>query len=136
VDVGSASDTFSLTLSVEFQALTYATDDLNALAEEALQTSLDSGSMIYGKNISITTGSTPSGTIQSGVKWKILVSAMTGSIIDQNKIVQYISGKTKEEALRILDGLILAREPMKIEIVPSIWDRLPWIESSIQVKVE
>jgi hypothetical protein len=136
VEPGTASDTFSLTLGIEYRVLTYSVDELNSLVKNALVAGIDSRNTIYGQGVSITSQTTPIGTVEDGARWTIIASAQTGVKVNEGDIFQAITGMTIPDANAILQYMVPEREPAMIDLFPRGWTRLPWFSLQIHVGVE
>jgi hypothetical protein len=135
VDVGSAADTFSLTLTVEFKGLSYSNTDLLSLANQAMLAGLDAEETIYGSGVAITETEPARGSITDGAKWTVSVSAATGRKVDTPQIVQQITGKTTTEAMDLINAMLPLRQEVEINSFPSHWKWIPWLSLNTQIEV-
>ena len=136
VDPGTAADTFSLTINVEFKGLTYARADLNQLVNGAMEASLGAGTMVYGQGVDFEDSSQVTGDIAGGANWSITASAQTGPEIDDNSLLTAISGKTTSEAMVLIENLIPSREATAIKTFPGFWKRMPWLNLNTRIVAE
>lgn len=133
VDVGTAADTFTLTINVKFTGLTYSSNDLQKLADQAMLASLDSGARVYGNGVTIAK-ETKAASNGKEATWVITVIADTGAIIDENEINQKIAGKKIDEAKSIMNSIMVIRQNTEITIFPRGWNWLPWFSNNLQVE--
>jgi hypothetical protein len=134
VDVGTASDTFSLTLTVEFTGLTFSNSDLNSLVDDAMNASLESGQTLYS-TVSITDQSKTSGSLEEGARWTVTASAETGTAVDANVVIQSVTGKTVNEAISLIDTVYPVSEATSIQTFPAAWKWMPWLSLNTHVEV-
>lgn len=135
VEIGTASDTFSLTINVQFTFLTYSNADLQKLVNESIAASLESGTRIYGDGV-IIANETKASTDNMGARWVITAVANTGVIVNENQITQKIAGKNIEEAKILLNSIIENSQDPIIVISPRGWNWLPWFSMNMRVEVE
>ncbi len=134
VDVGTAADSFTLTINVQFTGLTYLRDDLEILIDQAMLASLDSGTRVYGNGVK-TENETKATIIGTEAKWVITATAETGKIVDKNEIAQIIAGKKVDDAKSIMNSIIAIRQTTDITVFPRGWNWLPWYSENLQVEV-
>jgi hypothetical protein len=134
VEVGTASDTFSLTLTVEFTGLTYSSNDLKMLIDDAMNANLDSGQTLYS-NVSITEQGMTRGSLEEGTRWTVTASAETGKAVDANDVIQSVTGKTVNEGAALIDAVYPVRESTSIQTFPARWKWLPWLSLNIHVEI-
>ena len=135
VDVGTAADTFTLTINVQFTGLTYSSSDLQKLIDQAMMASLDSGTRVYGNGVNIAK-ETRAIIIGTEAKWVITATAETGTIVNKNEIAQKIAGMKVDDAKSILNSIIVIRQNTDITIFPRGWNWLPWYSENLHVEVK
>jgi hypothetical protein len=136
VDPGTAADTFSLTISVEFKGLTYSSAQLKQLVNETMAASLDQGTTIYGEGTTIANQTVATGDVNLGATWILTAMAETGQTIDSNLVIQKVTGKRISDARDFLNTMIQQRQEMDVSVFPRSWGWLPWLSLNIQVVVK
>jgi len=131
--LGQASQTVTLSMRVEF-ALSYASrDDLEELASTVLNSSIPSGFVATGGELTFETVNTPQ-TNSSGVTlWVTRVSRSLEKYVDTNRIIPLVQGRSMEVATTQLESLAFASEPV-IQLSPEWWPWMPLIPFNITVK--
>lgn len=126
------ADRLQLTLQVEFQALRIAEDDLQAVAQSALDANLPPSFQAAPESLSFqmdveqqTTGANYQGHLKAQRTLK--------AIFPEQKALDGLRGKEISEAVQLLQSdFDLANRPV-IEIIPSWWNRLPFLLTRIRL---
>jgi hypothetical protein len=136
VDPGTAADTFSLMINVEFKGLTYSSSDLDKIIDGAMEASLDKGTMIYSQGVQFEQVGQPTGNISDGATWSIKARAETGTVVDKNTVITALAGKDTGEALILIDSLVPSREAAEIQTFPGFWSWMPWFSLNTRIVAE
>ena len=135
VDPGTASDTFSLTINVDFKGLTYSKTDLEMLASNAMKASMESGMTIYGPGVTYEMNAVKIGNLVDGAQWTVTTKSETGSVISESELIAAVSGKTIDEAKNLIQNLIPSRQPVEIRLFPGFWKWMPWMSLNTKIEV-
>jgi hypothetical protein len=135
VDPSTASDTFTLTINVDFKGLTYSKSDLEMLITKAMDASMEPRMKIYGQGVSYITVGQAAGNLTEGANWTVSASAETGLAINESEIIAAVSGKTTNEAKNLIQTLIPSRQVVEIRSSPGFWKWMPWMSLNMRIDV-
>jgi hypothetical protein len=136
VDPGTAADTFSLTINVEFKGLIYSSSDLDKLVDGAMQASLETGTIIYGQGVQFEEVGHATGNFTDGATWSIKARTETGAVIDENAVIAAVAGKDISETLIMIDSFIPSRQQAGIQTFPGFWKWMPWLSLNTRIVAE
>ena len=103
-EVGKETNTFSLSLTVEAEALAYSADELKALASQVVAGSVPAGYGIADDQLQLLTEPITTATASAQVSIKADISGAAKPQAKAEEWKQEIAGKTEAEALAILKG--------------------------------
>ena len=135
VDPGTASDTFTVTINIDFKGLTYSKSDLEMLVNKAMEASMDSGMTIYRPGVTFESIGMATGNLADGAQWTIAARAETGLVVSESEIFAAVSGKTTSEAKNLIQNLIASRQPVEIRSFPGFWKWMPWMSLNTKIEV-
>lgn len=127
------SDTLNLSLRVEYQVLSAAHSDLQALAISLLDASLPQGYAPQPETLNIEDLSAPQTGSDNTVSWRVRLERQVRAQIAPSQAIALALGMTPRQAAeRLSAGLPLQNAP-QIALAPDWWPRLPLLPFRIAV---
>ena len=135
--MGEQAESLNLSMRIQVSAIAIAPEDLNAIASNALQSSVPEG-------FSLLAASAERGEVVeegTGIRTVYYINArgMAGAQIDKTLVRQLVRGKSVPEAQRILQGNFSLSQAPQISIQPAwaarILNRLPFVSLRIEPEV-
>jgi hypothetical protein len=130
--VGEPSDSLTLQMTIEYQILSYSSDDLSMLANQILDASIKNGYHVVGGPPEITTLSEPQFNETGDAFWKIAASRKISKTLDTDELRSLLAGKKIKDAIEILDNKILHKKSAEIIPFMKIWKRMPFLGGQIK----
>ena len=137
-EVGKETNTFSLTLAVEAEALAYSSSELQGLAVQVLRADIPAGYVLPAESITVQTELTTTATASAQQNITAQLSGVAKPTVDVNTWKSEIAGKAEAEALELLrqktevQNVTIARDPA---FFAQFVKTLPTDTSKIDVRV-
>ena len=137
-EVGKETNTFSLTLAVEAEALAYSSTELQGLAVQVLRADIPAGYVLPAESITVQTELTTTATASAQQNITAQLSGVAKPTVDVNTWKSEIAGKAEAEALELLrqktevQNVTIARDPA---FFAQFVKTLPTDTSKIDVRV-
>jgi hypothetical protein len=135
-EVGEPGDHFKLETKAEFSIWKIDENDIRQIANNAISATMKNDFIISGDEVKIKITKEPYFDENSTLHWEFETSQLVKPNIDENLIFQLITGKEINEAIKILKQSYQLQANPKIEVLPSFWQRLPFISFRNQIIVE
>lgn len=119
------SEQVSLNLRIEYEAMSASKNDLERLAEYALDTSLPEMYISQPGTLQITSLTQPQVDAQGGAHWKIRAMRQIQSKILPSQAINHSLGLTPEQASQNIKKSLPIRGEPEIIVSPAWWPRLP-----------
>lgn len=137
-DENQPGDRLQLAMRVEYQALVISEEDLQVVAQSALDANLASGFRPVPGSLQVEfsgplevaydeASGDAGGGRQWQARWNLRVERFLEVDWSHDALVQAIKGRSIEEASEILAARLPLAEPPRFEIFPAWWVRLPYL---------
>jgi hypothetical protein len=134
--VGEPGSSLKLTLAVDYQAQVVAGDDLRQLAEATLMASMPPDFVSAPDSLKVLIQSSPVIGDGNGISFELKAEQTLLRKTDESQVLEYVGGRSKEDAIaNLLAGLILRQPPM-IELSPPWWPQMPLIPFRISIETK
>jgi hypothetical protein len=127
-----AGTSLSLNLRLEFAVQVVSMVDLRRLAASALDSVLPAGYTPEPDSLTIESVSPPDTAEDGTTHWEIKADRRLVRLVDQQRVLNLVRGRTPESARGALAALELQQQP-QIELQPEWWPWLPLIPFRISV---
>ena len=133
--IGEPSDSATLSMNVTCIAIGYRVEDEKLLAKKILDQNLENGLMPLNDIIQIekVTGFTL--TTYEEYSWTEQASRVLMPEMDEQSLVNLLSGKTEKETLILLNQAMNQTKPVEILIKPAWWSRMPLLPNRIVIEI-
>lgn len=131
--IGEPGETVGLTVEIQFEALTYSSDDAVSAASELLRADLDEGSQLIPDSLQLLSQIALTAEAKGETAVRVVVEQDTFQSIDFERVKRSSRFRPPEEASDwMLETFQLAENP-RILLHPSWLPRLPWLAMRIYV---
>jgi hypothetical protein len=134
--VGESGSSLRLTLAVDYQAEVVTGDDLRQLADATLMASVPSDFVPAQNSLKFVVQSTPVIGDDDSISFELKAEQTLLRRIDETQVLEYVGGRSKENAIANLQAGLLLRQPPKVELSPAWWPWMPLIPFRIQVMIQ
>lgn len=129
---GQAADRLALTLRLEFEAWVVEQDDLERVANAALDAALPPGYLPLHDTVNVVAMSDP--ILQAGsARWRIQASRRLQADLRREAVIASVLGSEVNAAVEMLQAQCDLRSPPQIAVTPGWWGRLPVLPFRIEV---
>lgn len=131
--IDQPADQLQLTLQVEYQAWMVKESDLMVVAQTALDANLPPGFEPVMDSLDLSYVHEPILDPAGNARWDIHVERMIEAAYSKDRVIQLVLGKLPEEAEATLQSTLSLGSPVKIDLFPAWWVRLPFLPFRIEV---
>jgi len=134
--MGQPGNSLKLTMTVDYQAQVVAGDDLRQLADATLTGSTPPDFLSAPDSIKFSVQSTPVIGDDNSISFELKAEQTLLRKTNESQALEYVGGRSKENAIANLQAGLLLRQPPKIELSPAWWPWMPLIPFRISVEIK
>ena len=123
-------------MAVDYQAQVVAGDELRQLADATLMASVPPDFVPAPNSLKYVVQSTPVIGEDKSILFELKAAQTLLRRTDETQVLEYVGGRTKENAIANLQAGLLLRQPPKVELSPAWWPWMPLIPFRIQVIIQ
>jgi len=134
--VGEPGNSLKLTMAVDYQVQMIAAQDIRQLADATLMASVPPDFMSMPSSLKYSVQSTPVIGDDKNISFQLKAEQTLLRNADESQALEYISGRSKENAIANLQAGFILRQPPQIELSPAWWPWMPLIPFRISIETK
>jgi len=134
--VGEPGSSLKLTMAVDYQAKVVAGDDLRQLADATLMASVPPDFLSAPDSLKFSVQSTPVVGDDNDITFELRAEQTLLRKTNETQVLEYVGGRSKEDAIANLKAGLLLRQPPEVELSPAWWPWMPLIPFRISVETK
>jgi hypothetical protein len=134
--VGEPGSSLKLMMAVDYQTQVVAGDDLRQLADATLMASVPPDFVSAPDSLKFSVQSTPVIGDDNEISFVLKAEQTLLRKTDESLVLEYVGGRSKEDAIANLKAGLLLRQPPKIVLSPAWWPWMPLIPFRVSVETK
>ena len=123
-------------MAVDYQAQVVVGDDLRQLADATLMASVPPDFVSVPDSLRYLVQSTPVIGEDNSISFELSAEQTILRKTDESQVLEYVGGRSKENAIANLQAGLILRQPPKVELSPAWWPWMPLIPFRISVETK
>ncbi|MCJ7435305.1 MAG: baseplate J/gp47 family protein [Anaerolineales bacterium] len=134
--IGQPGSSLKLIMAVDYQAQVVAGDDLRQLADATLMASVPPEFLSAPDSLKFSVQSTPVIGEDNSISFELKAEQTLLRKTNESQVLEYVGGRSKENAIANLQAGLILRQPPKIELSPVWWPWMPLIPFRISIETK
>ena len=130
---GQSGDTLSLAMNLQCQMQYASMDDLNTLAEMAMDVNIPAGYEVVPEGAIASVSEVPKTDADGTTRWKMETQRLMRNKIEEKIVLSLVQGRQLAEASRRLEEALPLDKPPEIRLTPTWWPWLPVFQFRVRV---